>query len=131
MADTQVVRLKKEIEVLREHNVQLKAQVEEQAEHIGQLEYQHLNIMNKNLMLQEEKKISEDSSKLERIISSALTQEKQKNEALKKQNEKLTKDLNYYKIQRGIYSKITTGQFPSKKRPDRFQSKTRSARLHR
>ena len=96
MADTQVVRLKKEIEVLREHNVQLKAQVEEQAEHIGQLEYQHLNIMNKNLMLQEEKKISEDSSKLERIISSALTQEKQKNEALKKQNEKLTKDLNYY-----------------------------------
>ena len=95
MSDTQVVRLKKEIELLREHNVQLKMQVEEQAEQLGQMEYQHLNIMNKNLMLQEEKKIAEDSSRLEKIISAALIDEKQKTENYKNQCQKLTKDLNY------------------------------------
>ena len=95
MTETQIVRLKKEIQILREHNVQLKQQVEEQSEQLGQLEYQHLNIMNRNLMLQEEKKVAEDSSRLEKIISAALTEEKQKNENYKKQIEKLTKDINY------------------------------------
>ena len=84
MSETQIVRLKKEIEILREHNVQLKMQVEEQAEQIGQMEYQHLNIMNKNLMLQEEKKLADDSSKLEQIISAALISEKQKTEEYKR-----------------------------------------------
>ena len=51
--------------------------------------------MNRNLMLQEEKKVAEDSSRLEKIISAALTEEKQKNENYKKQIEKLTKDINY------------------------------------
>ena len=96
MSETQIVRLKKEIEILREHNVQLKMQVEEQAEQIGQMEYQHLNIMNKNLMLQEEKKLSDDSSKLEQIISAALISEKQKTEEYKRKCEQLTKDNEYY-----------------------------------
>ena len=42
MTETQIVRLKKEIQILREHNVQLKQQVEEQSEQLGQMEYQHL-----------------------------------------------------------------------------------------
>ena len=96
MSETQIVRLKKEIEILREHNVQLKMQVEEQAEQIGQMEYQHLNIMNKNLMLQEEKKLADDSSKLEQIISAALISEKQKTEEYKRKCEQLTKDNEYY-----------------------------------
>ena len=96
MTETQIVRLKKEIELLREHNVQLKMQVEEQAEQLGQMEYQHLSIMNKNLMLQEEKKIAEDSDKLEKIISAALVEERQKVDAYKRQNEKLIKEINYY-----------------------------------
>ena len=96
MTDPQVVRLKKEIELLREHNVQLKIQVEQQAEQLGQMEYQHLNIMNKNLMLQEEKKLSEDSTKLEKIISAALINEKQKTEEYRKKCEELTKEKNDY-----------------------------------
>ena len=96
MTDTQVVRLKKEIELLREHNVQLKIQLEQQAEQLGQMEYQHLNIMNKNLMLQEEKKLSEDSTKLEKIISAALINEKQKTEEYRKKCEELTKEKNDY-----------------------------------
>ena len=97
MSETQIVRLKKEIEILREHNVQLKMQVEEQAEQIGQMEYQHLNIMNKNLMLQEEKKLADDSSKLEQIISAALISEKQKTEEYKRKCEQLTKTIKPYK----------------------------------
>ena len=96
MTDPQVVRLKKEIELLREHNVQLKIQVEQQAEQLGQMEYEHLNIMNKNLMLQEEKKLSEDSSKMEKIISAALINEKQKTEEFQKKCEELTKEKNTY-----------------------------------
>ena len=38
MADPEIVRLKKEIELLREHNAQLKIQIEEQALMIGQME---------------------------------------------------------------------------------------------
>ena len=94
MSDPQIVRLKKEIELLREHNVQLKIQLEQQAEQLGQMEYQHLNIMNKNLMLQEEKKLSEDSTKLEKIISAALINEKQ--EEYRKKCEELTKEKNDY-----------------------------------
>ena len=96
MSDPQIVRLKKEIELLREHNVQLKIQLEQQAEQLGQIEYQHLNIMNKNLMLQEEKKLSEDSTKLEKIISAALINEKQKTEEYRKKCEELTKEKNDY-----------------------------------
>ena len=96
MSEPQIVRLKKEIELLREHNVQLKIQLEQQAEQLGQMEYQHLNIMNKNLMLQEEKKLSEDSTKLEKIISSALINEKQKTEEYRKKCEELTKEKNDY-----------------------------------
>ena len=96
MSDPQIVRLKKEIELLREHNVQLKIQLEQQAEQLGQMEYQHLNIMNKNLMLQEEKKLSEDSTKLEKIISAALINEKQKTEEYRKKCEELTKEKNDY-----------------------------------
>ena len=99
MSDTQIVRLKKEIELLREHNVQLKIQLEQQSEQLGQMEYQHLNIMNKNLMLQEEKKLAEDSNKLEKIISAALIEEKQKTEEYKKKYEILEKQLDYYKDQ--------------------------------
>ena len=96
MSDPQIVPLKKEIELLREHNVQLKIQLEQQAEQLGQMEYQHLNIMNKNLMLQEEKKLSEDSTKLEKIISAALINEKQKTEEYRKKCEELTKEKNDY-----------------------------------
>ena len=96
MSDPQIVRLKKEIELLREHNVQLKIQLEQQAEQLGQMEYQNLNIMNKNLMLQEEKKLSEDSTKLEKIISAALINEKQKTEEYRKKCEELTKEKNDY-----------------------------------
>ena len=99
MSDPQIVRLKKEIELLREHNAQLKQQIEEQALQLGQMETQHLNIMNKNLMLEEEQKLIKDSSKLQRIIESALSEEKANTEAFKMKNEKLQNQLQMY-IQR-------------------------------
>ena len=96
MSDPEIVKLKKEIELLREHNAQLKIQIEEQALMIGQMETQHLNIMNKNLMLEEEQKLVRDSAKLQKIIEDALSDEKLKTESYKVKNEKLSKEIEVY-----------------------------------
>ena len=96
MSDPEIVKLKKEIELLREHNAQLKLQLEEQALQLGEMETQHLNIMNKNLMLEEEQKIARDSAQLQKIIESALTEEKATTEKYKNKADKLTEELQKY-----------------------------------
>ena len=99
MSDTQIVRLKKEIQLLREHNAQLKIQLEEQGLQLGQMEVQHLNIMNQNLMLEEEQKLARDSAQLQKLIESALSDEKAETEKYKIKADKLYEQLQIY-IQR-------------------------------
>ena len=99
MADNQIIKLKKEIELLRDHNAQLKLQLEEQALQLGEMETQHLNIMNKNLMLEEEQKIARDSAQLQKIIEGALSEEKATTEKYKIQADILKEELQKY-IQR-------------------------------
>ena len=96
MSDTQVVKLKKEIELLREHNAQLKIQLEEQGLQLGKMEKQYLNIMNQNIVLEEEQKLTRDSSKLQRIIEEALSDEKAQTLKYKAKAEKLNEQLQIY-----------------------------------
>ena len=60
------------------------------------METQHLNIMNKNLMLEEEQKLVRDSAKLQKIIENALSDEKLRTESYKVKNEKLSKEIEVY-----------------------------------
>ena len=89
MSEPEIVRLKKEIELLREHNAQLKIQLEEQGLLLGQLEAKNLNLTNENLMIKEEDTLLRDPSKLQKIIESALSDEKRQTEKFKIKSEKL------------------------------------------
>ena len=96
MSDIEIVKLKKEIQLLREHNAQLKIQLEEQSLQLGELERRNLNIMNQNLMYEEEQKISSDATKLEKIIENALSEEKAETEKYKFQVDKLSNQIQKY-----------------------------------
>ena len=96
MSENQIVDLKKKIAFLQEHNAQLNMLVKNLQDKIGKMENEIMHEKNKNLMLQEGKKLSENSSKMEQIISNALSSEKAKNEEYKQRCEKLTKDIEYY-----------------------------------
>ena len=96
MSENQIVDLKKKIAFLQEHNAQLNMLVKNLQDKLGKMENEIMHEKNKNLMLQEGKKLSENSSKMEEIISNALSSEKAKNEEYKQRCEKLTKDIEYY-----------------------------------
>ena len=96
MSDIEIVKLKKEIQLLREHNAQLKIQLEEQSLQLGELERRNLNIMNQNLMYEEEQKISSDSAKLQKLIENALSEEKAETEKYKMQAGKLSNQVQLY-----------------------------------
>ena len=96
MSEYEIVRLKKEIELLREHNAQLKIQLEEQSLQLGELEKRNLNIMNQNLMYEEEQKIANDSAKLTKLIENALSEEKAETEKYRIKANKLSKQVETY-----------------------------------
>ena len=105
MAETEVVRLRKEIELLREHNAQLKLQLEEQVMQLGELETRNLNLTNENLMMKEEGTLLRDPLKIQKIIENALSDEKAETQKYKFQTEKLSAELQKY-IQRLKESEI-------------------------
>ena len=99
MSDTEIVKLKKEVQTLREYNAQLKLQLEEQGLILGELEMKNLNLTNENLMIKEEDTLLRDPSKIQKLIESALTEEKATTQKYKNKMEELANQLQIY-IQR-------------------------------
>ena len=96
MSDTEIVKLKKEVQTLREYNAQLKQQLEEQGLLLGELEMKNLNLTNENLMIKEEDTLLRDPLKIQKLIASALSEEKAETEKYKIKSNKLSDQLQIY-----------------------------------
>lgn len=98
-SEPNTVKLKKEIHHLQEYVAELKQQNHEQSLKIGELETQLLNNKNRELYLQESQLLT-SKEMLRKNVEDALLDEKEKIEAVQKQNEeyaaqiKLLKQIN-------------------------------------
>ena len=84
MAETEIIKLKKKINLLNEYNEELKTQIEEQNIKIGEMQnkYNILLMKYKNLINQNE--LGKDKDNIQRMIENTLAEEKEKNKNLKK-----------------------------------------------
>ena len=96
MSDIEIVKLKKEIQTLREYNAQLKLQLEEQIQILGELEMKNLNLTNENLMIKEEDTLLRDPSKIQKLIENALSEQNAETEKYKNKTNKLSNQLQMY-----------------------------------
>ena len=84
MAETEIIKLKKKINLLNEYNEELKTQIEEQNIKIGEMQnkYNILLMKYKNLINQNE--LGKDKDNIQRMIENTLAEEKEKNKNLEK-----------------------------------------------
>ena len=96
MSETEKVRLKKQISLLSQYNEDLKTQVEEQNIQLGEIQnkYNILSMKYKNIISQNN--LVKDKDNLQKIIENSLSEEKEKNNALKKNNKLLTEKIASY-----------------------------------
>ena len=69
MSEPQIIKLKKEIQLLKEHNAELQVLLEEKNLKIGEVEKQNLNIMNRSLSLEEKEITNKYKEESERLSS--------------------------------------------------------------
>ena len=99
MSEPQIIKLKKEIQLLKEHNAELQVLLEEKNLKIGEVEKQNLNIMNRSLSLEEEKKLVNNSEKIRKLIENAILEEKEITNKYKEESERLTSEVQSCHIQ--------------------------------
>ena len=96
MSETEMVRLKKQISLLSQYNEDLKTQFEEQNIQLGEIQnkYNILSMKYKNIINQNN--LLKDKDNLQKIIENSLSEEKEKNNVLKKNNKLLTEKIASY-----------------------------------
>ena len=96
MAETEIIKLKKKINLLNEYNEELKSQVEEQNIKIGEMQnkYNILLMKYKNLINQNE--LGKDKDNIQRMIENTLAEEKEKNKNLEKSNKLISEKISLY-----------------------------------
>jgi len=96
MAETEIIKLKKKINLLNEYNEELKTQIEEQNIKIGEMQnkYNILLMKYKNLINQNE--LGKDKDNIQRMIENTLAEEKEKNKNLEKSNKLMSEKISLY-----------------------------------
>ena len=96
MAETEIIKLKKKINLSNEYNEELKTQIEEQNIKIGEMQnkYNILLMKYKNLINQNE--LGKDKDNIQKIIEASLSEEKDKNKNLEKSNKLLLEKISLY-----------------------------------
>ena len=96
MAETEIIKLKKKINLLNECNEELKTQIEEQNIKIGEMQnkYNILLMKYKNLINQNE--LGKDKDNIQRMIENTLAEEKEKNKNLEKSNKLMSEKISLY-----------------------------------
>ena len=96
MSETEIIKLKKQINLLNEYNAELKSQIEEQSLKIGEIQnkYNILSIKYKNLINQN--LLVKDKDNIQRIIETSLAEEKDKNKNLEKSNKLISEKISLY-----------------------------------
>ena len=99
MSDPEIVKLKKKIHNLTEHNVQLQQQVEELTLQIGEYQTRNIELTNQGLLLQTQKELASDEEKIKLQLEKVMAKEKEQTLRYKKENEALLEKIKMYERQ--------------------------------
>ena len=99
MTDPEIVKLKKKIHILTEHNVQLQQQVEELTLQIGEYQTRNIELVNQGLFLQTQKELATDEEKIKSQLEKVMAEEREKTVKIEKENIALNEQLERYKRQ--------------------------------
>ena len=96
MSEPEIIKLKKQINLLNQYNEELRTQLEEQTLKMGELENK-LNIISmkyKNIISQNN--LVKDKENIQKIIENSLAEEKEQNNNLKKSNKLIKEKITLY-----------------------------------
>ena len=99
MSDPEIVKLKKKIHNLTEHNVQLQQQVEELTLQIGEYQTRNIELTNQGLLLQTQKELATDEDKIKKQLERVMSEQKEETLRFKKENETLLERIKLYERQ--------------------------------
>ena len=99
MSDPDIIKLKKKIQNITEHNVQLQQQVEELTLQIGEYQSRNLELANQGLVLQSKKELATDEEKMKRQLEKVMAEEREETLKYKKENESLKEEIKMYQRQ--------------------------------
>lgn len=84
MNDPEIIKLKKKIHNLTEHNVQLQQQVEDLSLQIGEYQLRNLELTNQGLVLQTQKELATDEEKIKKQLEKVMADEREETIKFKK-----------------------------------------------
>ena len=96
MSETEIIKLKKKINLLNEYNTELKSQLEEQSLKIGELQNKYNLLSMKYKSINNQNLLRKDKDNIQRIIEVSLSEEKDKNKNLEKNNKLLLEKISLY-----------------------------------
>ena len=99
MNDPEIIKLKKKIHNLTEHNVQLQQQVEDLSLQIGEYQLRNLELTNQGLVLQTQKELATDEEKIKKQLEKVMADEREETIKFKKENESLKEQIKAYERQ--------------------------------
>ena len=99
MNDPEIIQLKKKINDLTEHNVQLQEQVEELTLQIGEYQARNIELINQGFLLQTQKDLANDEDKIKTQLERLMGEEREKTINIQKENEELKQKLKNYERQ--------------------------------
>ena len=96
MSETEIIKLKKQINLVNEYNTELKCQLEEQSLKIGELQNKYNLLSMKYKSINNQNLLGKDKDNIQRIIEVSLSEEKDKNKNLEKSNKLLLEKISLY-----------------------------------
>ena len=96
MSETEIIKLKKQINLVNEYNTELKSQLEEQSLKIGELQNKYNLLSMKYKSINNQNLLRKDKDNIQRIIEASLSEEKDKNKNLEKSNKLLLEKISLY-----------------------------------
>ena len=96
MSETEIIKLKKQINLVNEYNTELKSQLEEQSLKIGELQNKYNLLSMKYKSINNQNLLRKDKDNIQRIIEVSLSEEKDKNKNLEKSNKLLLEKISLY-----------------------------------
>jgi len=76
MSESEIIKLKKQINLLNEYNAELKSQLEEQIIKMGEIQNKYNKLSNKYNNIINQNIIVKDKEKIQKIIENSLSKEK-------------------------------------------------------
>ena len=96
MSDSEIIKLKKQINLLNEYNTELKSQLEDQVNQMGEIQSKYNNLFNKYKNTINQNNLVKDKETIQKIIENSLVEEKEKNNILNKNYELISKKISSY-----------------------------------